>query len=79
MGILGPLAMQVDGSVRTINEQHRTESRNPMPPWDQAYYTETREAVARGAGSEFDGLATEGASWSIPRAALTAADLLRTL
>jgi predicted ATPase/DNA-binding SARP family transcriptional activator len=60
-------------------ERHRDELPNPMPPWDLAYYAETREAVRRSAGSEFEGLRTEGASWSITQAAQIAADLLRTL
>lgn len=59
-------------------EQHRIEFRNPMPPWDLPYYTETREAVARSAGSEFDRLRGEGSSWPVAHAAQVAADLLRT-
>jgi predicted ATPase/DNA-binding SARP family transcriptional activator len=60
-------------------QQHRSELRNPMPPWDVPYYTETLEAVRGRAGSEFESLRTEGASWPIAQAAQLAADLLRTV
>ncbi|MFO7699881.1 MAG: BTAD domain-containing putative transcriptional regulator, partial [Acidimicrobiia bacterium] len=49
-----------DVAARLIGaaEQHRIESRNPMPTWDVPYYTETLAAVRRRAGSEFEGLRT---------------------